>query len=561
MKQVQKTKQKVKANGLQTMIRDAISVLKGYEDPLTIEKLKADTGYVNERALSAALRVARRDGRVIFDGKRYSLPASPPATNAEPPPFSADGPLTRVDEEAPATPTLPSPRADARVMVMRSKHPQYFLRMVDESAHKAWWGAVAEHAHTWGSERDVEAFFLAFAEDWWLENKSDLRIVPAPAPSPRADDGGPVVLRWKRDGEFYKGGGRGASDWGPDVENAVVFPSAAAGRAAFVADHVWFTPGEEDAEFVPVPSPRAPTIVPPAALPAWVKDGTEVVDAAGERGVLAWAMGREQWAVMSGRLCLWVGDAGLLASRWAPVVKPALPAWLREGQRVRGIGEQAGKSGVLRRAMGSWAVYGGHELRFMGSADGIERNWVPVDDATLDPLAGFPAWCRLGAQPAPGFARDLAEKQAFGFTTARERIAAVLTRAGLTEATAAQPGIIVRVERDGRIGLRWGVKHADGSTASCAWTEHAERLMERASNALHNAGYKASVGAPEERAARPSEAAERVAALEAKLAAERTAREEAVEREVAAETRRAFAEKHLDRALRILETVVERRAS
>lgn len=148
-----------------------------------------------------------------------------------------------------------------------------------------------------------------------------------------------------------------------------------------------------------------------------------------------------------------------------------------------------------------------------------------VDDAPVTPTLPSPRPQTIvppARQPAPGAARDLAERQAFGYSTARERIASVLRGAGLTEATAAQPGVIVRVHSDGRLGLRWGVKHADGSTASCAWTESAERLMERAANALHNAGYRASVGAPtpppEPRAPRPSEAAERIAALEAELA-------------------------------------------
>lgn len=408
MKQVAKTTKNSKAR--EAMIREAIDAMKVSGEPRTIEALRNLTGYVDGRALSAALRVARRDGRVLFDGKRYSLPASAPTTTPAPPPFSDDGPLTRVDDAAPVTPTMPSP--------------------------------------------------------------------------------------------------------------------------------------------------RAATIVPPAPLPAWVKDGTEVTGIGpheGKCGVLDYSTARLRWTVYLNQTCVWVGETELVPQMWKPTYpEAALPAWLREGQRVRGIGQRAGLEGVLHDVGFAWRVEGAQWTIGKAVLDGIEKEWAPVyaarEGAPVCPRCGFTTeWChakqRLTAgfycprrdcpqmdavaavyapQPAPGFARDLADKQAFGFTTARERIAAVLTRAGLTEATDAQPGVIVRVERDGRIGLRWGVKHADGSTASCAWTEHAERLLERASSALHGAGYAASVGAPQERAPAPSEATE-FAALVDELAATRAA--------------------------------------
>jgi hypothetical protein len=65
-----------------------------------------------------------------------------------------------------------------------------------------------------------------------------------------------------------------------------------------------------------------------------------------------------------------------------PVVsKPPLPAWFREGQRVRGISAATkGLEGTLHDVGYAWVIEGGHWQIGKAVLDGIENEWEPVDD-------------------------------------------------------------------------------------------------------------------------------------------------------------------------------------
>jgi len=316
--------------------------------------------------------------------------------------------------------------------------------------------------------------------------------------------------------------------WSNSIEHAHVWKSERAAIEFFLAfAEDWFNKIKLEVEFVPAPAwTRRETIVPPTAhgeAPACPSCGM----------ACTW---REGAARGSGWYCLRKRICGRMEC--VPVPVAALPAWVREGVLVRGIGTSTkGREGVLREEPGCWQIDGaGWQI---GKLDGIEQEWAPVRTAA--------------PQPPPGFARDLAERQAFGYSTARERIASVLTRAGAREGTATEPGLLVNVTSDGRVVLRWGMKR-EGVATSCSWTDAAEQALERASSALHGAGYKATVGGPSasaitgavvERAGVVTEAGEEAARLEERLA-RATARNEDLERLVvslslrlAAEERRA----------------------
>jgi hypothetical protein len=229
----------------------------------------------------------------------------------------------------------------------------------------------------------------------------------------------------------------------------------------------------------------------------------------------------------------------------SPMGIDEIVAWMPKGLRCSGRALSAALR-IERRAGRVLLVGKRYSLAPPISADGLAGmpsrsladDVAPVTSAPVTPTMPSPRMQTIvpppvkpappasaTPQPPPGFARDLAERQAFAFSTARERIASVLTRAGLHEGTSAEPGLLVRVQPDGLIALRWGVK-VDGKPQSCAWTEAAEQALERASAALHDAGYKATVGGPSasaitaagvERAGIPMEAAQRVKELEARL--------------------------------------------
>jgi len=131
----------------------------------------------------------------------------------------------------------------------------------------------------------------------------------------------------------------------------------------------------------------------------------------------------------------------------------------------------------------------------------------------------------------PGIMRDLVERQAMRGETQEERIRRVLTAAGALEGSSTTPGILLSRNGDGRVIVRWGMKRADGTAVSCAWTEAAEQALETACRELEEEGIPACVGAPgvegmhgaeraepaEPTAGWPTEAAARIEELEAQI--------------------------------------------
>lgn len=148
---------------------------------------------------------------------------------------------------------------------------------------------------------------------------------------------------------------------------------------------------------------------PVPAIHAWVRAGQPVTERGGRlrSGVLRWSSG-DVWIVDTAVAADgFSGTSADIIERWKPAVgewhvAPPVPAWVQQDAAVLGIGEQEGKAGRLRRiGAGQWSVVDARGAPiWIGNPEFIAARWEPVGET-------HPA-------PAPGAARDLAERQAFG---------------------------------------------------------------------------------------------------------------------------------------------------